>query len=81
MKIGVVSKNKTKINSVADLLKGYPLFNGSQAMKATNLTSHEKLGEHGGMIEILTKGRMNRTDFNRSAVAMALIHLENPKHF
>ena len=177
MKIGVGSKNKTKINAVADLLKDYPLFSdldvfgvdieieefgqpknieetvagainrakqayanndygfgiegglievpytksgymevaacaifdgqkihiglspacewpkividgilnqgldGSQAMKAANLTSHEKLGEHGGMIEVLTKGRMNRTDFNRSAVAMALIHLENPEHF
>jgi inosine/xanthosine triphosphatase len=56
-------------------------MDGSQAMKAAGLTEHEKLGEHGGMIEVLTKGRMNRTDFNRSAVAMALIHLENPEHF
>lgn len=56
-------------------------MDGSQAMKAANLTQHDKLGEHGGMIEILTKGRMNRTDFNKSAVAMALIHLENPEHF
>ena len=56
-------------------------MDGSQAMKALGLTHHEKLGEHGGMIEILTKGRMNRTDFNKSAVAMALIHLENPEHY
>jgi len=56
-------------------------LDGSQAMKSAGLTEHEKLGEHGGMIEILTKGRMNRTDFNRTAVAMALIHLENPEYF
>jgi len=56
-------------------------MDGSQAMKSAGLTEHEKLGKHGGMIDILTKGRMNRTDFNRSAVAMALIHLENPEHF
>lgn len=56
-------------------------MDGSQAMKAAGLTEHEKLGEHGGMIEILTKGRMNRMEFNKSAVAMALIHLENPEHF
>lgn len=56
-------------------------LDGSQAMKSAGLTEHEKLGEHGGMIEILTKGRMNRTDFNRTAVSMALIHLENPEYF
>ena len=177
MKIGVGSKNKTKINAVADLIKDYPMFknvdvfgvdvqidefghpknieetiagavdrakqayvdndygfgiegglmkvpqtksgymevaacaifdgkqihlglsqacewpkevingilnkglDGSQAMKAAGLTNLEKLGEHGGMMEILTKGRINRTEFNKSAVSMALIHLENPEHY
>ena len=56
-------------------------MDGSQAIKEYGLTNHEKIGEHGGMAEILTKGRMNRTDFNKSAIAMALIHLENPEHF
>ncbi|HNW71880.1 MAG TPA: DUF84 family protein [Candidatus Paceibacterota bacterium] len=56
-------------------------LDGSQATKLAGLTEHEKLGEHGGIIEILTKGRMNRTDFNKTAVAMALIHLENPEYF
>lgn len=54
-------------------------MDGSQAMKAVGLTSHEKLGEHEGLISILTKGRMNRTTFNKSAVKMALLHLENPE--
>src|ERR1035437_9296389 len=30
MKIGVGSKNKTKVNAVADLLKNYPMFEGAQ---------------------------------------------------
>ncbi len=54
-------------------------LDGSQAMKAAGLTHHEKLGEHEGLISILTKGRMNRTAFNKSAVKMALLHLENPE--
>lgn len=177
MKIGVGSKNKTKVNAVAELLKGYPMFDGaevigmdvkieqfghpksleetvagavdrakqshvgndygfglesglmkvpqtksgymevlacaiydgkqihmglsqayewpkevldgilnkgmdgSQAMKAAGLTQHEKLGEHEGFVGIFTKGRMNRTDYNKSAIVMALMHLENPEHF
>ncbi len=54
-------------------------LDGSQAMKAAGLTQHEKIGEHEGLISILTKGRMNRTAFNKSAVKMALLHLENPE--
>ncbi len=56
-------------------------MDGSQAMKDAGFTTLEKLGEHDGMAGILTKGRMKRIDFNKSAVAMALIHLENPEHF
>lgn len=56
-------------------------LDGSQAMKAMGLTSHEKLGEHEGLIGIFTKGRSNRTEFNKGAVVMALMHLENPEHY
>ena len=56
-------------------------LDGSQAMKAVGLTQHEKLGEHEGLIGILTKGRTNRTEFNKGAVVMALMHLENPEHY
>lgn len=56
-------------------------LDGSQAMKKHNLTAHEKMGEHEGMVGIFTKGRFNRTDYNRIAVMMALMHLENPEHY
>ncbi len=29
----------------------------------------------------MTNGRFGRTEFNRMAVMMALIHLENPEHY
>ncbi len=177
MKVGVGSKNKTKVNAVADILRGYPLFagadvegvavqieefghpksleetvagavdrakqacvgheygfgiegglmvvpqtktgymevavcaiydgaqihlglspacewpktvldgilvkglDGSQAMKAAGMTQENKLGEGDGLAGLVTKGRMSRTDFNKAAVMMALIHLENPEHY
>ena len=56
-------------------------LDGSQAMKASGLTQHEKLGEHEGFVGIFTKGRMNRTQYNKAAIVMALMHLENPEHF
>lgn len=56
-------------------------LDGSQAMKVAGLTSHEKIGENEGMIGMLTKGRMNRTQYNKLAIIMALTHLENPEHF
>ncbi len=60
----------------AILLKG---MDGSQAMKATGLSNHEKAGEHEGLVSVLTKGRTNRTELNKGAIMMALIHLENPE--
>jgi len=56
-------------------------LDGSQAMKEAGFTHHEKIGEHEGMVGVFTKGRMNRTQFNKNAVVMALMHLENPEHF
>lgn len=56
-------------------------MDGSQAMKAIGLTEHEKLGEHEGLVGIFTKGRSNRTKYNKTAVEMALMHLENPEHY
>lgn len=56
-------------------------MDGSQAMKAAGLTQHEKLGEHEGFVGIFTKGRSNRTEYNKAAVVMALMHLENPEHY
>lgn len=56
-------------------------LDGSQAMKAAGLTEHEKLGEHEGFVGIFAKGRTNRTEFNKGAIMMALMHLENPEHY
>ena len=56
-------------------------LDGSQAMKAAGLTQHEKLGEHEGFVGIFAKGRTNRTEYNKGAVMMALMHLENPEHY
>lgn len=56
-------------------------MDGSQAMKAAGLTQHEKLGEHEGFVGIFTKGRTNRTEYNKAAVVMALMHLENAEHY
>ena len=56
-------------------------MDGSQAMKAAGLTGHEKLGEHEGLVGIMTKGRTNRTEYNKTAIVMALMHLENPEHY
>jgi inosine/xanthosine triphosphatase len=51
----------------------------SQAYKEIGLTSAKKLGEEEGAVGQLTKGRIIRTDYNKQAITMALIHLENPE--
>lgn len=56
-------------------------LDGSQAMKEAGLTEKQKLGEHEGLVGIFTKGRTNRTEFNKTAIMMAFMHLEFPEHF
>lgn len=56
-------------------------LDGSQAMKAAGITQKEKLGEHEGFVGVFAKGRTNRTEYNKGAIMMALMHLENPEHF
>lgn len=56
-------------------------LDGSQAMKEAGLTSQDKIGENEGLVGLFTKGRINRTEYNKSAVIMALMHLENSKHY
>ena len=60
------------------ILKG---MDGSQALREAGVTNHPKIGIAEGGIWYLTKGRMSRTDYNKTAVRMALIHLEHPEHF
>ncbi|MDO8601646.1 MAG: DUF84 family protein [bacterium] len=56
-------------------------MDGSQALKEAGFTNHPKIGTAEGGISILTHGRVNRKEYTKSAVQMALIHLENPEHF
>lgn len=56
-------------------------LDGSQALKAAGVTSHQKIGTAEGGIHILTNGRMSRTEQNSYAVMMALIQLEHPQHY
>jgi inosine/xanthosine triphosphatase len=52
-------------------------LDGSQAVKEVGLTHEEKLGKTSGVIGILSHGQIDRTLYNKMAVLMALIHLEN----
>ena len=56
-------------------------LDGSQAFKKLGFTEEEKAGEEKGCIYSFTHKKMNRTEQNKIAVMMALIHLENPEHF
>ena len=56
-------------------------LDGSQAMREAGLTDHEKVGAAKGAIDLLTNGKMNRTEFNVIAITMAMIQLENKAHY
>jgi len=62
--------------TVTDLIVNKGL-DGSQALKEAGFTQHEKIGTAEGGIFIFTHGRMNRKEYNKQAVIMALLHLEN----
>lgn len=47
------------------------------ASKKTGLTNNPKLGNAEGIIGVLTKGRVNRKDYTKMAMIMALIQLDN----
>ena len=51
----------------------------SQAYKALGLTANEKIGVAEGVIAHLTKGRLNRKNYTKQAIMMALTQLENPE--
>jgi|SRR3989339_883640 len=56
-------------------------LDGSQALRQAGFTDHEKIGTVEGGIWILTHKKINRKEYNKLAVAMALIHLENKEHY
>ncbi len=64
---------------VTELINGG--LDGSQALREAGITTHEKIGTAEGGVSILTKGRVNRTQYNKQAITMALVHLEHPEFY
>jgi inosine/xanthosine triphosphatase len=52
---------------------------GSQAFKTLGLTQQSKIGTTEGIANVLSKGKVSRTNLNELAFTMALIQLENPE--
>ncbi len=62
------------------ILKGEA--DASKAFKDLGYTTHEKLGAvKGGIIGVLTNGRVTREDYTKYAIIMALTQLEKPEFF
>ncbi|MDO8510405.1 MAG: inosine/xanthosine triphosphatase [bacterium] len=51
-------------------------LNLSQAINKAGLTNKQTIGSEEGAIGILTKGRVDRKEYTKQALRMALIHLE-----
>ncbi len=58
------------------LNKGY---DGSQAMREAGITNQQKIGAEKGMIHLVSDGQMDRTEYNKFAVLMAIVHLLHPE--
>lgn len=52
--------------------------NANEAARLTGLTSKKEVGSDEGIVGIVTKGRVSRKDYTKSAIRMALVHLEHP---
>lgn len=76
--VGLGPSFEWPVEMVKLILKG---LDGSQAFKKIGLTTHDKIGVAEGGISILTKGKVNRIKLNELAFTMALLQLENPKHY
>lgn len=56
-------------------------LDGSQALREAGLTNHEKIGAAEGGISLLTNGRLNRKEYTKLGIMMALVQLEHPLHY
>jgi len=54
-------------------------IDANEAFYRCGLTSDKKIGSCIGAIGLLTKGRINRKDYTKQSIQMALIQLENKK--
>ncbi|OGI92422.1 hypothetical protein A2933_00475 [Candidatus Nomurabacteria bacterium RIFCSPLOWO2_01_FULL_46_18] len=66
--------------SIVDLVfsKDYEI---DEAAKEIGITDDSAIGKAGGMIGLLTKGKLDRKNYTKQAVVTALIHLINPEHY
>jgi inosine/xanthosine triphosphatase len=53
----------------------------SDACRLVGFTSEVKIGANQGLIHLLTNGRMNRSEFTKPAVLMAMCSLELPENY
>lgn len=56
-------------------------LDGSQALKAAGITDHEKVGTVHGGIWYLSGGKMDRKEYTKLSIRMAMVHLENPQYY
>ncbi len=52
-------------------------MNMSEAINHTGMTSNAEIGAAEGAIGILTKGRVDRKEYSKQAIRMALIHIDH----
>ncbi len=53
----------------------------NEAFHRTGLTNNPKIGNADGAVGLLTNGRVDRTDYTKQAITMAMIHLENAEFY
>lgn len=56
-------------------------FDMTQASLKAGFSKKANLGDEEGIIGVLTKGKINRKDYTKNAIRMALIHLQNKEHY
>lgn len=56
-------------------------INLSQAYHRLGMTDHPRIGSDEGIINHLTKGRVNRKEYMKHCIMMALVHLESSEFF
>ena len=52
-----------------------------EAAKKAGFSDDSSIGSREGMIHVLTKGYLNRTEYSKQSVITALVHLLNPEHY
>ncbi|PIT93904.1 inosine/xanthosine triphosphatase [Candidatus Falkowbacteria bacterium CG10_big_fil_rev_8_21_14_0_10_43_11] len=75
--VGLSSVFEQPLELTKIVLKAQGKIDISHAAKAMGLVQLDNIGYEGGMMGLLTKGRVNRKDYTKEAIRTALIQLEN----